>query len=106
MMGYYVGLRLRERPEVMYATLGAGVSLTAGNRLRGEVAAPMQALQKAPRAVPPPVVMVDGLGGAHGVTGEHREEAQGRRRAVKRKAKRVVLTVLGLWDDGHGEMVH
>jgi transposase-like protein len=39
-------------------------------------------------------------------TGEHREDAQGRRRAVKRKEKRVVLTALGLWDDGHWEIVH
>jgi transposase-like protein len=37
-------------------------------------------------------------------TGEHREDAQGRRRAVKRQEKRVVLTALGLWDDGHWEM--
>lgn len=39
-------------------------------------------------------------------TGEHREDAQGRRRAVKRKATRGVLTALGLWGDGHWEIVH
>lgn len=33
-------------------------------------------------------------------------EALGRRRAVKRKQTRVVFTALGVWPDGHWEMVH
>jgi hypothetical protein len=39
-------------------------------------------------------------------TGEHREDAQGRRQAVTRKAQRVVWRALGLWDEGHWESVH
>jgi hypothetical protein len=39
-------------------------------------------------------------------TGDHCQDAQGRLRAVKRKEKRVVLSALGLWDDGHWEIVH
>ena len=31
---------------------------------------------------------------------------QGRRRSVKRKQKRVVLSALGVWPDGHWEIVH
>src|SRR6266480_6547511 len=33
-------------------------------------------------------------------------ETQGRRRAVKCKQKRVMLSALGVWPDGHWEIVH
>ena len=33
-------------------------------------------------------------------------DSQGRRRAVKRKQKRVMLSALGVWPDGHWEIVH
>jgi hypothetical protein len=39
-------------------------------------------------------------------TGEYRHDAQGRRRSVKRKEKRVVLSALGVWPDGHWEIAH
>jgi transposase-like protein len=106
-MGYCLGLSLRDLQEGLYATLGEVVSLAACNRLVGAVDAHLQAWKQAPIAVPPTVVMVDGMW-VHIAypTGEHREDAQGRRRAVKRKEKRVVLTALGLWDDGHWEIVH
>jgi transposase-like protein len=39
-------------------------------------------------------------------SGEVRLDALGRCRAVKRKQKRVVLTALGVWPDGHWEIVH
>src|SRR5215831_8071503 len=38
--------------------------------------------------------------------GEMTVETQGRRRAVKRKQKRVILSALGVWPDGHWEIVH
>lgn len=106
-MGYCLGLSLHDLQEVMYATLGEVVSLAACNRLVGEVDAQVQAVKKATIAVPPTIVMVDGMW-VHIAypTGEYREDAQGRRRAVKRKEKRVVLTALGLWDDGHWEIMH
>jgi transposase-like protein len=39
-------------------------------------------------------------------TGEIKVDAQGRRRAAKRKHKRVMLSALGVWPDGHWEIVH
>lgn len=106
-MGYCLGLSLRDLQEVMYAPLGEVVSLAACNRLLGEVDAQIQAWKKASIAEPPAVVMVDGMW-VHMAypTGEHREDAQGRRRAVKHKEKRVVLTALGLGEDGHWEILH
>ena len=38
-------------------------------------------------------------------TGEYRHDAQGRRRSIKRKQKRVVLSALGVWPDGHWAIV-
>jgi transposase-like protein len=92
---------------MMSATLGEVVSLSACNRLVGEVDAQVQTLKNATITVPPAVVIVDGMW-VHIAypTGEYREDAQGRRRAIKRKEKRVVLTALGLWDDGHWEVLH
>jgi transposase-like protein len=106
-MGYCLGLSLRDLQEVMYATLGEVVSLAACNRLVGEVDAQVQAWKKATIAVPPSVVMVEGMWGHIAYPpGEHREDTQGRWRAVTRQAKRVIFTALGLWDDGHWEILH
>jgi transposase-like protein len=106
-MGYCLGLSLRDLQEVMYATLGEVVSLSACNRLVWEVEAQVKALKNATIAVPPTVVMVDGMWVKIAYpTGERCQDAHGRWRAVKRKAKRVVLSALGLWDDGHWEIVH
>src|SRR4029077_6015094 len=38
--------------------------------------------------------------------GERSVDSQGRRRAVKRKQKRVMLSALGVWPEGHWEIVH
>jgi putative transposase len=107
LMGYCLGLSLRDLQEGMYAPLGEVVSLSACNRLVWDVDKPVKALKSAVIEAPPAVVMVEGMWVQIAYpTGEHCLDAQGRRRAVKRKAKRVVLSALGLWDDGHWEIVH
>jgi transposase-like protein len=56
---------------------------------------------------PPPILLVDGMWVKIAYpTGAYRPDAQGRRRAVKRKHKRVVLSALGVWPDGPWEIVH
>jgi transposase-like protein len=91
----------------MYAPLGEVGSLSACNRLVWEVAAQVKALKSAAIEGPPAVVLVDGMWVKIAYpTGEQRQDAQGRLRAVKGKEKRVVLSALGLWDDGHWEIVH
>lgn len=95
-MGYCLGLSLRDLQEGRYATVGEVVSLAACNRLVGEVDAPMQAWKQATLVVPPVVVMVDGMW-VHITypTGEYREDAQGRRRAIKRNAGAHLLPKAG-----------
>ena len=106
-MGYCLGLSLRDRQEVLYETLGEVVSLSTCNRLVWEVDEQMKAWKRAILEVPPEVVMVDGMWVKIAYpTGDHGLDAQGRLRAVKRKEKRVVLSALGLWGDGHWEIVH
>jgi hypothetical protein len=51
-------------------------------------------------------VLVDGLWLKLAVpTGDVKSDSLGRQRPVKHKEKRVMLTALGLWDEGHGEML-
>jgi transposase-like protein len=106
-MGYCLGLSLRDLQEVLYETLGEVVSLSSCNRLRWEVDKQIKAWKSAGLEVPPAVVMVDGMWVKIAYpTGAHCLDAHGRLRAVKHKEKRVVLSALGLWDDGHWEIVH
>jgi transposase-like protein len=106
-MGYCLGLSLRDLQEVLYGTLGEVVSLAACNRLVGEIDQHVQAWKQAVIEAPPAVVLVDGMWVKIAYpTGDHCVDAQGRRRAVKRQEKRVVLSALGVGDDGHWEIVH
>jgi len=65
-----------------------------------------QAFQTARLANPPPIVLVDGGWLKRAVpTGEWTTDARGRRRTVKEKQQQVMLTALGIWDDGHWEIL-
>ena len=55
---------------------------------------------------PPPIVLVDGLWLKVAVpTGGITPDTRGRKRPVKHKEKRVMLTALGIWEDGHWEIL-
>ena len=96
-MGYCLGLSLRDLQETMAATLGEVLSLEACNRVVLRVEAQVSAFKSASLAAPPPIVLVDGMWVKIAYpTGDIRVDAQGRRRATKRKQKRVVLTALGV----------
>ena len=102
-----LALSLRDLQEVLYETLGEVVSLSSCNRLLWEVDKQIKAWKSAVLEVLPAVVMVDGMWvKIADPTGDHCLDAQGRLRAVKHKEKRVVLSALALWDDGHCEIVH
>ena len=82
------------------------LSLEACNRLVLGLEQRAHAFKTARLAAPPPIVLVDGLWLKLAVpTGEWKTDSSGRRRAVKHQQKRVMLTALGLWDDGHWEML-
>jgi len=88
-------------------TLGEVLSVSSCHRLVLGIAQQMEAFKTTPLAAPPPILLVDGMWVKIAYpTGERREDAQGRCRAVKRQQKRVVLSALGVWPDGHWEIVH
>lgn len=106
-MGYCLGLSLRDLHESMRLTLGEVLSVSSCNRIVLGMAKQMDAFKTTPLAEPPPVLLVDGMWVKIAYpTGDIVEDAQGRRRAAKRQQKRVVLSALGVWPDGHWEIVH
>jgi len=106
-LGYCLGLSLRDLQEVMQVTLGEMMSLAACNRLVLTVQEQVRAFKTAALDAPPPIVLVDGMWVKIAYpTGEITDDARGRHRQAKRQQKRVVLTALGVWPDGHWEIVH
>jgi transposase-like protein len=91
----------------MYATLGGVLSVASCNRIVASVGHRAEAFQTEPLEAPPPIILVDGMWVKMAyANGEMRVDRQGRRREVKCKHKRVILSALGVWPDGHWEIVH
>jgi putative transposase len=106
-MHYCLGLSLRDLQESMYATLGEVLSVASCNRIVASVGQQAEAFKPQPLAAPPPILLVDGMWIKIAYpSGKMTVDSQGRRRAVKRKQKRVMLSALGVWPDGHWEIVH
>ena len=106
-MHYCLGLSLRDLQESMYATLGEVLSVASCNRIVASVGQQAEAFKTQPLAAPPPILLVDGMWIKIAYpSGKMTVDSHGRRRAVKRKQKRVMLSALGVWPDGHWEIVH
>jgi putative transposase len=106
-MGYCLGRSLRDLHESMRLTLGEVLSVSSCNRIVLGMAKQVDAFKTTPLEDPPPILLVDGMWvKIASPTGEIVEDAQGRRRAAKRQQKRVVLSALGVWPDGHWEIVY
>ena len=106
-MGYCLGLSLRDLHESMHWTLGEVLSVSSCNRIVLGLEKQVDAFKTTPIEEPPPILLVDGMWVKIAYpTGDIVEDAQGRRRAAKRQQKRVVLSALGVWPDGHWEIVH
>ncbi len=106
-MNYCLGLSLRDLQESMYVTLGEVLSVASCNRIVASVGQRAEAFKTQPLAAPPPILLVDGMWIKIAYpSGKMTVDSQGRRRAVKRKQKRVMLSALGVWPDGHWEIVH
>jgi putative transposase len=106
-MNYCLGLSLRDLQESIYTTLGEVLSVASCNRIVASVGQRAEAFKTQPLEAPPPIILVDGMWVKIAYpNGEMRVDSQGHRRAVKRKQKRVMLSALGVWPDGHWEIVH
>jgi len=106
-MNYCLGLSLRDLQESMHATLGEVLSVASCNRIVVSVGQRAEAFKTQSVEAPPPILLVDGMWIKIAYpNGEMALDTQGRRRAVKRKQKRVILSALGMWPDGHWAIVH
>ena len=106
-LGYCLGLSLRDLQEMMHVTLGEVMSLAACNRLVWTVQEQVQTCKNMPLEAPPPIVVVDGMWVKIAYpTGKINADSLGRCRRATHKQKRVVLSALGVWPDGHWEIVH
>src|SRR5216683_545608 len=106
-MHYGLGLSLRDLQESIDATLGEVLSVASCHRIVASVGQRAEAFKTQPLAAPPPMLLVDGMWISIAyANGKMTVESQGRRRAVKRKQKRVMLSALGVWPDGHWDIVH
>jgi len=102
-----LGLSLRDRQESMSMTLGEVLSVASCHRLVASVGQRAEAFKTQPLAAPPPMLLVDGLWITIAYpSGKRTVDSQGRRRAVKRQQQRVMLSALGVWPDGHWDIVH
>ena len=105
-MRYGLGHSLRDVQETLALPLGEARSLAACHRMGSRVTEPLAVCKTQVLESPPPMLLGDGLGvKIASPTGEYRHDAQGRRRSIKRKQKRVVLSALGVWPDGHWAIV-
>jgi hypothetical protein len=106
LLHYCLGHSRRDLQAARPQTLGEVLALAACNRLVWGLEQRATAFKMARLAAPPPIVLVDGLWRKRAVpTGEVKEDASGRQRAVNRQQQRVMLTALGLWGDGHWEIL-
>src|SRR3989442_14493494 len=101
-----LGLSLRDLQESMSVTLGEVLSVASCNRIVASVGQRAEAFKTQPIEAPPPILLVDGMWIKIAYpSGKMTVDSQGRRRAVKRKQKRVMLSALGVWPDGHWAIV-
>ena len=106
LLHYCLGHSLRDLQEVMQLSLGEVLSLAACNRIVLGLEERAHAFKTARLEAPPPIVLVDGLWLKLAVpSGAWQADASGRQRPVKRKQQRVMLTALGIWPDGHWEIL-
>lgn len=106
LLHYCLGHSLRDLQEVMQLSLGEVLSLAACNRIVLGLEERVQTFKTARLVAPPPIVLVDGLWLKLAVpSGEITADASGRKRPVKHKQQRVMLTALGIWPDGHWEIL-
>jgi transposase-like protein len=97
LLHYCLGHSLRDLQEGMQLSLGDVLSLAACNRVVLGLEERAHAFKTAHLALPQPIVLVDGLWLKLAVpTGEISEDSRGRKRAVKHKQQRVMLTTLGV----------
>jgi len=104
---YTIGLSIRDLQEALYVFCGHVLSRDAINRVTIAAQSPMELWRNRPITDTPPILSVDGVWVQVLVpTGATWIDQSGHERREMRGQERVILTVMGVWEDGRHEILH
>jgi len=104
---YTLGLSIRDLQEALYLTFGHVLSREAVNRVTIAAQSPMQRWRERKIVDTPPILIVDGVWvQILAPTGQTWIDRSGHERQEMRGEERVVLAVMGVWEDGRHEILH
>ena len=104
---YTLGLSIRDLQETLYLVFGHVLSREAVNRVTIAAQSPMQVWRERPITDTPPILIVDGVWvQILAPTGQTWFDRSGHERQEMRSFERVVLAVMGVWEDGRHEILH
>ena len=104
---YTLGLSIRDLQEALYLLFGHLLSREAVNRVTVAAQSPMQRWRERPITDTPPILIVDGVWvQVLAPTGQTWTDRSGHERQEMRGVERVVLAVMGVWEDGRHEILH
>jgi transposase-like protein len=104
---YTIGLSIRDLQEALYVFCGHVLSRDAINRVTIAAQSPMQLWRNRPITDTPPILIVDGVWvQVLAPTGQSWIDQSGHERKEMRGQERVVLTVMGVWEDRRHEILH
>lgn len=98
---------MRDLQEARYIFFGHVLAREAINRVTSAAQSPMQAWRTRPITATPPILIVDGVWGpVLGPTGAPWTDQSGHERRAMRGVDQVILTVMGVWEDGRHQIIH
>jgi putative transposase len=104
---YTLGLSIRDLQEALYVLFGHVLSREAVNRVTRAAQSPMEAWRTRRITDTPPILIVDGVWGqVLFPTGEMWTDQSGHQRHQMRGVEQVILTVMGVWEDGRHQILH
>jgi putative transposase len=104
---YTLGLSIRDLQEALYVLFGHVLSREAVNRVTIAASSPMREWRERPITDTPPILIVDGVWGqVLAPTGATWTDQSGHERREMRGHDQVILTVMGVWEDGRHQIIH
>ena len=104
---YTLGLSIRDLQEALYVLFGHVLSRDAINRVTLAAQSPMMVWRERPITDTPPILIVDGVWvQVLAETGQTFLDRSGHERREMRGVEQVILTVMGVWEDGRHEILH
>jgi transposase-like protein len=104
---YTLGLSIRDLQESLYVLFGHMLSREAINRVTRAAQSPMEQWRTRRITDTPPILIVDGVWGqVLFPTGAIWTDQSGHERREMRGVEQVMLTVMGVWEDGRRQILH